>query len=677
MARGARNLAGTGFAGTGLGGIGFGGIGLLVGVAVGGGPPDGGAAAEGPESAPTFDVRVKPFLAAHCLGCHDQSDAKGSLALDDYEDLADMLDDRETWEIVARRVEAREMPPPGKPRPADDEVRLFVGWIRERFALADRDARRDPGRVTVRRLNRMEYANTVRDLLGVTFPAAEVFPSDDVGYGFDHIGDVLSLPPVLLERYLAAAERIAGDALREGSASRERILVCRSGKEGSEDSEHDSDDDARGCLRKILEPIASRAWRRPASPEDLGRLVDLAAAASRDETSLDGASREEASSGGAFEAGVRLALEAILVSPRFLFRVEVDPAPDDPTSVRELDGFELATRLSYFLWSSLPDDELFALAREGTLGDHPVLEAQVRRMLADPRSGSVVESFAPQWLQIRRLDGATPDPGLFPRFDDRLRRAMLRETELLFETVMREDRSVLDLLGADYTFLDARLARHYGIREVEGEEFRRVSLEGSPRRGVMAHGSVLTATSNPTRTSPVKRGKWVLEVLLGAAPPPPPPDVPDLSEEPEAVLSGTVRQRTEQHRADPACATCHQSMDPLGFGLENFDAVGAWREKDGDFAIDASGELPDGRSFEGPEGLVDVLLSRKEDFRRALSEAMLVYALGRGLETYDRPAVDGIVGALAEGGDRFSALILAVARSEPFRMRRGDPGGAR
>jgi hypothetical protein len=373
--------------------------------------------------------------------------------------------------------------------------------------------------------------------------------------------------------------------------------------------------------------------------------------------------------GASFEESARVVLQAVLVSPHFLFRVERDPAPgEDP--VRTLGEFELATRMSYFLWSTMPDERLFELARSGKLRES--LEAEVRRMLADPKADALVENFAGQWLQLRNLADAQPDRKLFAGFDEGLRDAMRTETEMFFRAIVREDRSVLELIDSDWTYLNEPLARHYGIGGVRGEEFRRVSLSGTPRGGVITQASVLTVTSNPTRTSPVKRGKWILDNILGEPPPDPPPDVPQLAEGEQARLSGSLRERLEQHRANPSCAVCHRKMDALGFAMENFDGVGAWRTRDGRFEIDPSGELPGGETFRGPAELKTILRqSGRESFVRCLSEKMLTYALGRGPEPYDRCTVDRTAKALAENDYRFSTLVLEIVRSEPFQKRKG------
>jgi hypothetical protein len=374
--------------------------------------------------------------------------------------------------------------------------------------------------------------------------------------------------------------------------------------------------------------------------------------------------------GGNFEQSVQTALTAVLVSPHFLFRGELQPEPDNPKAVHPVNEWALASRLSYFLWSTMPDAELFAQAEKGTLRKN--LEVQVRRMLKDPKAGALTENFAGQWLQVRNLKLVQPDAKAFPEWDKRLAQAMERETELLFETIMREDHSVLEFLSADYTFVNERLARHYDIDGVEGEAFVRVKLPPNRPGGILGQGSYLTLTSNPTRTSPVKRGKYVLENLLGTPPPPPPPDVPDIDDKKRAELKGTLRQKMEQHRVDPNCASCHARMDPIGFGLEHFDGIGAWRDKDGGAEIDPAGKLVSGEDFKGPAELRDILLTaKKPDFLRCVSEKMLTYALGRGLEYYDKPTVGRIADAL-EKDPRFSSLVLEVVNSVPFQKRRGE-----
>jgi mono/diheme cytochrome c family protein len=593
----------------------------------------------------SFTKQIVPLLSRYCTSCHGGAKPRAGFALDVFKDEESARKDQNIWEAVTQRIRAHEMPPSKRPQPTEAEAKLLTAWIDSLLGTGDCISKKNPGRVTLHRLNRTEYNNTIRDLIGIDFRPGEDFPADDVGYGFDNIGDVLSLSPLLFEKYLSAAEKIVAQALATPDA-RKRIFICPVTEKNKEES-----------ARKILERFARRAYRRPVSPEEVNRLAGLV--------------RLAESQGDTFDKGVALALQAILTSPHFLFRVERDPRPKRlvPHLISE---HELASRLSYFLWSSMPDEVLFGLAQQSGLRKPGRLEAQVRRMLQDAKSHALVENFAGQWLQLRNLKNATPDPALFPTFDDSLRSAMLKETELFCESILKEDRSVLNFLDADYTFLNERLARHYGIAGVKGEHFRRVNLSGTPRGGVLTQASVLTVTSNPTRTSPVKRGKWILENILGAPPPPPPPGAGELSDDKKVVLSGTLRQRMEQHRANPNCATCHQRMDPLGFGFENFDAVGAWREREGKFSIDASGTLPSGQSFKGPAELKGVLKSQGEAFARCLTEKMLTYALGRGLEPYDKCAVDQIVSVLAKNDYKFSCLVTEIVKSDPFQMRRGQ-----
>lgn len=418
--------------------------------------------------------------------------------------------------------------------------------------------------------------------------------------------------------------------------------------------------------REILAHLMRRAYRRPISEGDLAKPMDFY----REGAGEAQASLESYSWEAGFEAGIETALSSILVNPEFIFRIERDPEGVLPGEVYRISDLELATRLSFFIWSSLPDDELLAVAIEGTLSQPDVLEKQVRRMLADARSSNLVNNFAEQWLHLRNLESVVPDLRLFPDFDDNLRRSLRRETELFFESVLREDRSVLDLLKADYTYLNERLAHHYDIPHVFGSRYRRVELDPSHKRGgLLRHGSILTATSYATRTSPVIRGNWVLENIIGTPAPPPLPDVPALDETKVAAAGLSVRKRLEQHRANPACASCHNLMDPVGFALENFDAIGRWRDFQGGEALDVSGGLPDGSVLEGVEGLEDGLLERPELFVRTLSQKLLTFSLGRGVEYYDAPAIREIVRNAKANDYRFSSIVLGIAQSVPFQMR--------
>ena len=452
---------------------------------------------------------------------------------------------------------------------------------------------------------------------------------------------------------------------RGTTASRERIFICRPGSAKEESA----------CARKILSTLARRAFRRPVTNADIEPLYafyEKGRGVSAD-TSMKGLPAEALAKAGDFESGIQKALEALLVAPEFLFRIEQDPARAEKGRPYRVSDLELASRLSFFLWSSIPDDQLLDLAERGRLKNQTVLEQQVRRMLADPRSEALISNFAGQWLHLRNVEATKPDPFIFP-FDEFLRQAFMDETDLFVASIFREDRSLLDLLTADYTFVNERLAEHYGIPKIYGSQFRRVPVGDPNRRGLLGHGSILTVTSYPNRTSVVLRGKWILENLLGTPPPPPPPDVPELKAERNGkVLS--LREQMQVHRANAVCASCHGRMDPIGFALENYDAVGKWRTEDAGVPIDASGQLPDGTRFEGPFGLTQVLLTKyREDFVRTATEKLLTYALGRGVEYYDNPTVRSISREAARDNYRVSSWILAIVKSTPFQMRRAARG---
>ena len=433
----------------------------------------------------------------------------------------------------------------------------------------------------------------------------------------------------------------------EGTPSRERIFTCRPAAGEAADE--------TACAHEILSAVARRAYRRPVTDEDVARLLTF---------------YDRGRAAGSFDTGIEMALRRLLVSPEFLFRIERDPEGFAAGASYRVSDLELASRLSFFLWSSIPDDELLEAAARGELSDDRVFEAQVERMLADPRSDALIGNFAGQWLTLRNAAAVQPDEDAFPDFGEGLRRAFRRETELLFGSILREDRSTLDLLAADYTFVNERLARHYGIPNVRGSHFRRVPLADVARGGLLGHGSILTVTSYANRTSPVNRGKWVLENILGTPPPPPPPDVPDLATA-EGGQALSMREAMEQHRANPVCASCHRLMDPVGLSLENFDAIGRWRDRsETRGAIDATGELPDGTPFDGPAGLKAALLSHPDRFVTTVTEKLMTYALGRGVEYYDAPAVRAIVRDAAGDGYRLSSLVKGVVRSAPFQMRR-------
>jgi cytochrome c553 len=604
-------------------------------------------AATGGAAAVPADEAARLLVARHCDECHTGKEAAQGLVLagPKANESAAAFSDLKLLERIADRVRSHSMPPPDAAEPlADSDRESLLAWIDARIDQSVGDST-DPGTVVIRRLTRPEYRNTIRDLLGRDLPNADIdttnFPSDDVAHGFDNLADVNSLSPLLMDRYADAACSL-------GAAWAKAVLARDAGAPADGAA-------ARARAEAVLMPLADRAFRRPATPEERAAVM----------THLD----RLLAGGFDFEEAVGGAAARILAAPAFLYRIERDgPIGQD----RRLDGHELATRLSYFLWSTMPDDELVALAAQEKLADDDAIRGQVRRMLADEKiRQGLVENFAGQWLQTRRLRAIRPDRAAFPDFDEPLRQAMERETLALVESVIRDDAPVTRLLDADYTFVNERLARHYGLAGVEGESFRRVSLADTPRRGLVGHAAVLAINAQPMRTSPVLRGKWILDVLLGAPPPPPPPGTSDL----EAVgTEGTLRERMQRHRSAPQCSSCHAQMDALGLALENFDGIGQWRTAEGDQPIDASGTLPGGGSFTGPVELASLLRERHATaFRRSLVEKMLVYAIGRPLAVGDRRAVQEILAGMVASGDRFSSFVEGIALSAPFRLRR-NPG---
>lgn len=833
-----------------------------------------------------FDARVRPFLAHNCVTCHNADSNAANLNLEGFTDEASAAKTPELWDKVRDKLVTGKMPPPGMPAPAKPDIAAVTSWI-DGVLKTSGYSSDNPGRVMARRLNRVEYNNTIRDLLAVPLRPADEFPVDDSGYGFDNVGDVLTVSPMLMEKYLAAAGKIShlaiygaaipdkptrlirllnrrspdaddvanntygiplpysmrgamygswvfpadaeyefrlrianfrgGDvvvnssngpgrgaaggrgaggrgrgqgqppgtqpqagapaqagaqtqpgapaqagapggrrgprapltpeqlrareeAARTAAPPRKLILTVDGAPiitevvEGTTTFGYDRGeytarvpikagghmlrasfpeladladphqninpdqrralfvdyldivgpyspskeppasyrkvfvcDHAPGkhtaeCARKAIESVMRRAYRRPVTSAEVDAKYKLVAMARKDGESID--------------ESVLLALEAILVSPDFLFHIERDPkaASGVSASSHPLNDHELASRLSYFLWASMPDAELSRLAAQGRLRESGVLDKQITRMMADPKASNLVDNFAAQWLQLRNLGRTKPDPQRFPTVDDELLDDMRKETSMFVSAVIQEDRSVLDFLDAPFTYVNGILARHYGISGVSGEDFQRVTLDGERRGGLITQGAILTVSSYPTRTSPPVRGKWVLENLLGSAPPPPPANVPVLN---ETNLGKTVsmRERMEQHRKDPSCSVCHNQLDPIGFGLESYNAVGAWRDKDGAVAIDTSGTLPDGKSFKGVKDLKEILRGRSDAFTRNLTEKMLTFALGRGLEPYDRRVVEDIVRKVEQDNYRFSTLVREIVNSKPFEMRSGETGG--
>lgn len=719
-------------------------------------------------------------------------------------DFSNVAGNAAVLEKALRKLKTGEMPPAGMPHPPAADSVSFASWLEGSLDRAAA-AYPNPGRPAIHRLNRAEYSNAIRDSLALDIKPGALLPVDDSGYGFDNIGDVLSVSPALLERYMSVARlvsrRAVGDInmkpeqevftarrgfgrrnervsdalpfdsrgglavdyyfpldaeyniriklanpqaaaqpqepepiyelrlpvkaglrtvgatfLRESAKpeiaapvfgrrfalpalpvltnfpppaemdlrldgaklkrfqvpqndtppqvtdlvitgpynitgrgdtpSRAAIFVCRPATSAAEEP----------CARAILSVLGRRAFRRSVTDIDIQPLL-----------AFYRSGRAE----GDFDHGIEKALRAMLVSPEFLFRIERDPPAAAPGSVYRINDFELASRLSFFLWSSIPDDQLLDLAAKGSLKNPAVLEQQVRRMLDDYRSQALAANFAGQWLYLRNLTTIKPDPEAFPEFDESLRQSFEQETQLFFESILREDRSVLDLLDANYTFLNQRLAEHYGVPKIYGSQFRRIAQSDPNRSGLLGQGSILTVTSYPNRTSVVQRGKWILETLLGAPPPPPPPDVPDLKPHGKDGKPLSLREQMEIHRSNATCAACHARMDPIGFALENYDGVGKWRTNDAGRPIDASGKLPDGVEFNGPAGLRKILLTvHREEFVSTVAEKLLTYALGRGLEYYDKAAVRSILREAARDNYRMTGFVTAIVRSAPFQMRR-------
>jgi mono/diheme cytochrome c family protein len=738
------------------------------------------AAEAGPDAA-AFRKVTQSLFEHTCSACHNSRDADGGFDVSRYQTLESLSSERARWELILAKLRAGEMPPAGVDAPRE-QIDALIRFLEREFARADASAPPDPGRVTLRRLNRSEYSNTIRDLLGLEFRADKDFPADDSGDGFDNIGDVLSVSPLLMEKYLSAAESIAARALDSGplpnpikveysiklqnlqrispstveathrfdyDAEYDLVIGCtgqrapdakpvtlgiwldgkliRTSKVEMKPSglvyfDPYSEERVRlalpqgdhtlragwiadeflatlpkeqlyqakvnkfitsltfvgpiarlpeqpgrkrllrcdpstgdACVRSILSALAQRAYRRSVSEAEVTQLTRFV-----DQARADGQSVEQ---------GLALALQAVLVSPHFLFHVERDDFPAAAGRVHRLSEVELASRLSYFLWSSMPDDELLNAALRGQLATNAGLDRQVRRMLRDPKALALAENFAGQWLETRNLASIKPDPDKFPDWNPELRDALGRETQLFFAWILQNNRPISDFIDARYTFLNDKLASYYGIPGVRGPEFRRVALSTRERGGVLSQGSVLAVSSYPTRTSVVLRGKYVLQNILGAPPPPPPADVPALDER-AASSSASLRQQMEAHRSNAVCASCHARMDPLGFGLESFDAIGRWRTQDGGQPVDASGVLPSGEAFQGPAELRVLLKRRLPDFARCLTEKMLTYALGRGLRAQDRPTVRALSDQLAASGYAFQTLIYGVVHSLPFRSRR-------
>lgn len=588
-----------------------------------------------------FVETIRPLLADHCFDCHDDDTQKGGVNLAQHRDLVSLQRHPKLWENVVRQIEEKAMPPRNKKPLPVDTFHLLVDWLQ--WTLENPDPGLlppDPGEKVLHRLGRDEYNLTLRDLLGISIRPADRFPPDGGGGGgFDNNADTLFVPPVLMERYLQSAD----EAL--AAAPKERLFPSGPVWYTPE----------RWTARDNLRAFATRAFRRPVTSDELSSLLGLF--------------RRIRADGADFERALKTVYKAVLVSPHFLFRVEQDRPGTGPVPVS---GHELATRLSYFLWSSMPDDRLMEAARRGDLGTDAGLEREVVRMLADPRAEAFFGSFTGQWLGTRELASkSSPDTRRFPAYTADLREAMMSEPVAFFRGLVRSNRPVLDLIDADYAYVNADLARLYDLPPVDGPELRRVGLSDRRRGGVTGMAAVLTQTSYPRRTSPVLRGKWILEEVLGTPPPPPPPIVATLPPDDRVRDGLTLRQRLEEHRKNPNCAACHARLDPMGFALENFDPIGRWRGVIDGKPVDASGVLPGGDVVDGPAALKDALLARRELFVRHLVEKLLAYSLGRGLEYYDIPAVRQIVRRLEAEDFRARTLVLEVVRSLPFRHRRG------
>ena len=603
-----------------------------------------------------FTEEILPLLERYCYQCHGDGEEKGGLALDQYQTERDVQKGYRLWEQLHSFIVAGEMPPEHiKKRPSKSEQDLLAGWTRHALDKFYKSSPPDPGRVTVRRLNRTEYNNVVRDLMYIDFEPANDFPADDSGHGFDNIGDVLTVSPLLMEKYINAAEKIATKVIVKPESETGQGFDSLSNFQ-KEYFKYPIDRHLRRrAAEAFLKTFLRRAYRREVTSSEINRLLVLV--------------KRGSDNGGNFEDGLRLAVTAVLVSPNFLFRWELDGAPDNPKSIRQLNEYELASRLAFFLWRSMPDDRLLDFAKKGLLRKN--IESEIRRMIRDGRSYGMVRDFTGQWLGLRNLDVYKPDKKIFPLFTADLKEDMRRETELLYAHVLKNNLNIKELLTADYSFINDRLAAHYQIGGINGAHFRLVSLNNVQRRGLFGHGSILTVTSDPNRTSPVKRGKFVLDNILGTPPLPPPPDVPEL--EVEQGGGETLREQMIKHRANVICASCHKKMDPIGFAFENYDGIGRFRLTDNGEKIDTSGVLYTGESFKGIKDIQNIITRQKLDlYVESLVRKMMVYALGRGLEFYDERVVEHIVKRLSAKGYQHHELVVSIVQSLPFDMKRGE-----
>ena len=595
----------------------------------------------------SYEGGVLPLLERYCMECHDEENEEGEVNFENFMTEAKAVKDPDFWDSVAAQLEIGSMPPPKKEQPSEAERDHLVAWTQELSGRWDEgEFGSDPGRTTIRRLNKNEFNYTIRDLFRLKIRPADGFPEDGGGAaGFDNNADALFLPPLLMENYVEAAGVIA-EAVFANASTRKRFLFVSPVAGVSEGQ----------AATKILNAWASRAYRRKASEAEIGKLLKIYAGERKKKKS--------------HAQSMQMSLLAMLISPNFLYRSETEKPG---STAYPVDGFDLANRLSYFLWSSMPDTELFQLAARGELQKEEVLEAQVLRMLADPKSASLAMHFGGQWFGWEQLRSrANPDKERYPEFGFPLRIAMYQESTIFFQHLIKENASAYDLIDCDYAFLNDRLAAHYRIAGVTGPEFRKVALTDRNRGGVLGMGSVLVATSLPLRSSPAVRGDYVLGDILGTPPPEPPMNVEQLPEDDHEIKAHSFREALEQHRSDPNCKSCHETIDPIGFGLENFDAIGRWRTEQNGHPIDANGEMPDGSRITSPADIKLLLMQDKALFARNFSEKLLSYALGRELTPYDRPVTAKIAAKIIEGGGSIHAAFVEVAKSYPFRNRRND-----
>ncbi|MEZ6106675.1 MAG: DUF1592 domain-containing protein [Pirellulaceae bacterium] len=607
----------------------------------------------------SWDRSIRPLVGRFCLRCHNDDQTRGDINLSSDENPLQIKASREKWTRALEALRDEAMPPDDAPLPSSEERDLLVRFLEETLERIDCDATTDPGRPVVRRLNRTEYDLTILDLTGLDLGLAKDFPPDPSGYGFDNIGDVLTLSPVQVEQYDSAARKII-DVLLLGSPDSEaddpaaQAAFLAIFAPALDDQGNWSLDEPRAAAREILNRFAERAFRRPIDDTYVDRLLMI----------YDRAREQQAS----FQAAVGYGLRAVLISPRFLMRVE--QTQPDTTEPYLVDAYDLANRLSYFLWSRPPDRELLERAADGSLLEVEVLRAQATRMLRDPRSEAFVESFFGQWLELRGLDTHRPDPTSFPEFTDQLREAMRGEALAVLREMVRDDRSIMTIIDADFTYVDQSLAALYELDGEFGETLQRVTLDDRRRGGLLTSAALLMIQSDPQRVNVPRRGTFIAGRVLGSPPPPPPPNVPSLEESAGNAGELTLRERLELHRSKPECMGCHAKIDPLGFALQNYDAIGRWRNEEASQPIDASGVLPDGREFSGPAEFKDLMLAEREAFARTMSENLLIYALGRGLQGPDQCVVDDMVNANLAADGKFSTLIEEIVVSLPFRFRR-------